>query len=80
MLSINKHKTLDAHQHVRLETHQHVLMEAKRKIEKSITRARELGCEFLLVVKDAQLFLDRLESEVNALPTVSVRSNLCQLL
>ena len=69
VLRINKRKTLATHQHVRLETHQHVLMEVKRKIEKSITRARELGCEFLLMVKDAQLLLDRLESEVNALPT-----------
>ena len=61
VLNINKRRSL--------ATHPHVLLEAKRKIEKRIARARELRCEFLLVVKDAQNFLDRLESEANALPT-----------
>ena len=50
--------------HREMHTHKHAILGAMDKIEKLLTRANKLGCESLMVVKEAQNFYPRMKEQV----------------
>ena len=51
-----------------MNTHKHAILRAMDKIEKLLSRANKLGCESLMVVKEAQKFYHRMKEQLSNEP------------